>query len=422
MSRIRRKHFLVPPLGEPIPIPVTADAVVIGRDKACTIRIVSDSVSRRHAEIRFRGRPERAYIADLNTLNGTRLNGAPVRGERTLASEDVIRIGDVTAVYRVVAGDTAEPPDDETLNSTVPLSVTMPASLDGLTGDARLLPLDGLLGRLTIVRASGRLEVDVDGSQGFLLLEEGQIKEAQFGGKDGAVAIRAIAALRKGQFRFHEHGGVDEAPEVERTGTFAREGATWRIAIPDAPGINVAHVRGLTMIEVLLGRPGEEVEAVSLARLEQGEGPTTRRSRDAVESDLASRPQANARAAATIDAAARRQYEARARELEELIEQGLGGPAVEEELATLARQLGESSERTGSDAERARSSVTHAIKRALAAIKDAEARSGGTGALARHFEAAIATGARPVYRPTAGSPDAWRLTSGVVMGRSPSRP
>ena len=73
-----------------------AGEIVIGRGPEAELRIVHSSVSRRHATIRIDAGVLR--VADLGSHNGTRLNGDPVTGAQTLASGDVIAIGDVTLV------------------------------------------------------------------------------------------------------------------------------------------------------------------------------------------------------------------------------------------------------------------------------------------------------------------------------------
>src|SRR5581483_12220139 len=97
----------------------------LGRDEDCAVRIKSPTVSRRHAEIAFKGDPPRAHIRDLGGTNGTRVNGDPLAGERQLADGDVVKLGDITAVYHVVAAkDRALKgadalPASERLNSTL---------------------------------------------------------------------------------------------------------------------------------------------------------------------------------------------------------------------------------------------------------------------------------------------------------------
>jgi len=59
---------------------------VVGRHHGCDRRIHSPLVSRRHC--RFSLRDDRVWVEDLGSLNGTFLNGKPVRGPRPLAEGD----------------------------------------------------------------------------------------------------------------------------------------------------------------------------------------------------------------------------------------------------------------------------------------------------------------------------------------------
>jgi signal transduction histidine kinase/pSer/pThr/pTyr-binding forkhead associated (FHA) protein len=81
------RTFLVSPAIEPVLLFV--DAVFqVGRARGSDVRIRSERVSRRHAEIRWDG--DRYTLADLGSTNGTELNGMPVHGARRLVGEDVI--------------------------------------------------------------------------------------------------------------------------------------------------------------------------------------------------------------------------------------------------------------------------------------------------------------------------------------------
>lgn len=71
-------------------IVVEAEPVVIGRLPECSIVLNDPNVSRRHAEVRRRG--TEVVVVDLQSTNGTRVNGAPVR-ERPLADGDEIMVG-----------------------------------------------------------------------------------------------------------------------------------------------------------------------------------------------------------------------------------------------------------------------------------------------------------------------------------------
>ena len=66
------------------------ETVEIGRLPECTIVLSDPNVSRRHAEIRRHGSD--VVVADLQSTNGTRVNGVPVR-ERVLEDGDEITVG-----------------------------------------------------------------------------------------------------------------------------------------------------------------------------------------------------------------------------------------------------------------------------------------------------------------------------------------
>lgn len=74
-----------------------AEPLVIGRLPECSVVLGDPNVSRRHAEVRRRG--NEVVVADLQSTNGTRVNGAPLRErERVLADGDEIMVG--TTVIR----------------------------------------------------------------------------------------------------------------------------------------------------------------------------------------------------------------------------------------------------------------------------------------------------------------------------------
>lgn len=71
---------------------------VIGRDPSATVTVVSQSVSRRHAVIVVDDREAR--IADLQSKNGTCVNGLPVDEPRALEDGSVVLFGKVEMIYR----------------------------------------------------------------------------------------------------------------------------------------------------------------------------------------------------------------------------------------------------------------------------------------------------------------------------------
>lgn len=71
---------------------------LIGRDPDATVVLSSPSVSRRHATIVVNGGI--ATIADLQSKNGTRINGIPVDQPRALEDGSVVVFGKVEMIYR----------------------------------------------------------------------------------------------------------------------------------------------------------------------------------------------------------------------------------------------------------------------------------------------------------------------------------
>jgi DNA-binding NtrC family response regulator len=72
--------------------------VVVGRDPTADVCIDDVAISRRHAKFIASG--DGVRVSDLDSHNGTRVNGERIDGSRTIASGDVIAIGDATFVLR----------------------------------------------------------------------------------------------------------------------------------------------------------------------------------------------------------------------------------------------------------------------------------------------------------------------------------
>jgi pSer/pThr/pTyr-binding forkhead associated (FHA) protein len=73
-------------------IPLVQSAMILGRGGTCQIIVKDDFASRRHAQIVQRD--ECYWLRDLNSKNGTLLDGRPVEGDMLLADGSVIQIGD----------------------------------------------------------------------------------------------------------------------------------------------------------------------------------------------------------------------------------------------------------------------------------------------------------------------------------------
>jgi hypothetical protein len=172
------------------------------------------------------------------------------------------------------------------------------------------------------------------------------------------------------------------APIRPTSARFARVGDLWEVTF-DGLTVHLAGTRGMEDLAVLLARPGREVHCLELARA----GVVAR---DAGE---------------VIDARARREYEARIRELQEDLDEADADHDVgraeraRAELDALVDHLTSAiglagrSRREGGTTERARSAVTHRIRSAIRRIATAHPPLG------RHLTAAIVTGTYCCYQP-----------------------
>jgi hypothetical protein len=80
--------------------PLVKSRTVIGRGSDADITIADAGTSRKHVEILWDG--ERAMVRDLNSTNGTLLNGAKV-AEAALPPDSTVTIGRTDIVFRVIA-------------------------------------------------------------------------------------------------------------------------------------------------------------------------------------------------------------------------------------------------------------------------------------------------------------------------------
>src|SRR5262245_12745980 len=98
-------------------IPLLETETVIGRDPANAVAINDPLVSRRHCSIRSHENEVR--LSDLDSLNGTFVNGGPTR-ERVLEHGDHIKVGGSQFIFLV---------RDEDPETAVPLTDSMDGQL-----------------------------------------------------------------------------------------------------------------------------------------------------------------------------------------------------------------------------------------------------------------------------------------------------
>lgn len=92
--------------GQTIRLDETGRAVTIGRGPGVDVTVASDTVSKVHARLGYDRKAQRVRITDLNSSNGTFLDGARIR-EAEASAGAVVRFG--TEDYAVVLEKIAEP-------------------------------------------------------------------------------------------------------------------------------------------------------------------------------------------------------------------------------------------------------------------------------------------------------------------------
>lgn len=110
---------------------------IIGRSQVCDIQVQHETVSRRHARITVRDR--QAWIEDLQSSNGTYVNGRAIRERTPLADGDRVHLGKYEIIVEIPVPTTEAPtilmtPEE----STAPEYTDQPTEV--LTADTGKVP------------------------------------------------------------------------------------------------------------------------------------------------------------------------------------------------------------------------------------------------------------------------------------------
>jgi hypothetical protein len=199
--------------------------------------------------------------------------------------------------------------------------------------------------------------------------------------------------------------GTAEAPApAPRAAVFRREGEYWSIAF-EGDAFRLRDSKGLRYLAVLLARPGHEVLALDLASL----GPERGGPGPSADDGLS----VEGGGGEVLDRQARDAYRRRLEDLRDtVVEAESWGDAeraarAREEMEFLARELaagvglGGRLRQAVSPAERARQSVTKAIKGALPRISEQSPTLGA------HLETTVRTGTFCSYTPDPRAPISW---------------
>jgi tetratricopeptide (TPR) repeat protein len=189
---------------------------------------------------------------------------------------------------------------------------------------------------------------------------------------------------------------------------FRREGDYWSVSF-DGHTVRLRDVRGVRYLARLLANPGREFHALDLVAVEQGGRVGTAH---VMEPGLSYRAAGDA--GEMLDARAKEAYRRRLTEIADDLEEAQAlGDASRVDQATaerdfLARELsravglGGRDRRVGSAAERARASVTRAVRHAMSRIQAHHPPLG------THLERAIRTGTYCAYLPDPRVPVEWK--------------
>jgi tetratricopeptide (TPR) repeat protein len=183
-------------------------------------------------------------------------------------------------------------------------------------------------------------------------------------------------------------------PAAATENVFRSEGDYWSLAF-DGHSVRLRDQKGLHYLARLLGAPGREFHALDLVAVERSPG--------------------GGDAGVMLDARAKDAYRRRLTEIDEDIEEaqvsGDGERAAQAKVERdfLAREIGRAvglggrDRRASSDSERARASVTRAIRQAMARIQDRHSTLGD------HLDRTIRTGTTCGYLPEPRAASTWKV-------------
>ncbi len=119
---------------------------LIGRHRECNLRIAARQVSRRHCVLK--NRDGWLVVCDLESCNGTHVNGRPIRGDQVLRPGDQLEIGPIIfeITYAAPVDDVQQVDASETqiLASSTTLPNLQVSSIEDLELSDRISEIDRL--------------------------------------------------------------------------------------------------------------------------------------------------------------------------------------------------------------------------------------------------------------------------------------
>jgi serine/threonine protein kinase len=175
----------------------------IGRDGAADVRIKSDLVSRRHAEI---GWTKNGFaVVDLGSVNGTLVNGVRIGGACHLHRDDRVSVAGFEILVKLLTGDDVHE-ETGTGGTTRIMRPELARQLgkESLTGELGQLTLKDVAELLEWKKQTGLLTIKpANGAEGRLSIVKGQIVHGETKrGQKGLEAALALLRVTAGRFVF----------------------------------------------------------------------------------------------------------------------------------------------------------------------------------------------------------------------------
>lgn len=196
-------------------IPLSRDKdTILGRDdNACDVLLVDERVSKQHAAVSFQ--TGRYFITDLNSLNGTYVNGRRIKDKTALVSGDRLRV----RPYEMVFAGHDHPQVSRSLQRDLLTDVSKRTG--HFSGLLKVVPVTDLVQLLNSTRQSGILTIqDEQNTRAKVIFAEGEIVAATYGSKMAEDAAYAVLGVRDGRFDFMP-GPPPETPSPIRKKTLS---------------------------------------------------------------------------------------------------------------------------------------------------------------------------------------------------------
>ncbi|MEM8885084.1 MAG: FHA domain-containing protein [Planctomycetota bacterium] len=194
--------YLINVAGSRVPLR-KGKSYTLGRGKDCDIVIPDASCSRQHASISVASDADQVCIDDMDSRNGTYLNGRPIGGPTVVPNGGRLRIGASIFLLQLheeaVLGDLEE-------TCTTSVETAIPRDIDG--GELGTLGLLETLRLLVTARRSVTMHIAMPTAAARVDVRGGEVLSARHGGLEGFEALVKLARETSGIFWLVDANGA----------------------------------------------------------------------------------------------------------------------------------------------------------------------------------------------------------------------